>query len=201
VKEFRARLGQIVLVERVGAAAAEPFTGVVLESPATSVIALDLMTPPTADLHDVRVQVSVFAPEAMYRAVATLRLTSGHRAHLEDVEAEEPVQRRRWPRQPIALPVSLVPVDDVAPAGIMGETIDISVGGVKIVTQQPLPPGSDPLVAITLPDGDVLLMLGRVVHTSRTPDAFTYGVVFPDIDGDDAARLSEVVAVAACGTA
>lgn len=201
MKEFRTRLGQIVLIERLGDAESEPFTGVVLESSATEVIALDLMAAPPADLHGASVQVSVFAPEAMYRARAVIRVRAGHRAELEDLEPEEPVQRRRWPRQAIALPVSLVPVDEITPTGIMGETIDISVGGVRIVTHEPLPGGTDPLVAITLPDGDVLLMLGRVVHSSHTRDAFTYGVVFPDIEGDDAARLNEIVAVAAISSA
>jgi len=201
MKEFRTRLGQVVLIERLDVADVEPMTGVVLESRTTGIVALDLMAEPTETLDGASVLVSVFAPEAMYRARATLRVGEGHRAELDAVEPEEAVQRRRWPRRQVTLPVSVIAVDDAAPAGVTGETLDISVGGVRILTHAPLPAGSDPLVAITLPAGDVLMMLGRVVHSSQSQDTFTYGVVFPDIEGDDAARLSELVAMTAYSTA
>jgi PilZ domain-containing protein len=201
VKEFRTRLGQVVLLERVGDGETTPLTGVVLESATAEIVTIDLMAPPAPDLDGVEVTVSVFAPEAMYRARATLRLRGdGHRAELGDLDPEDPVQRRRWPRRTMSLPVSVVTVDEETPAGVVGETIDLSLGGARIVTHEPLPATGDPLVALTLPDGGVLLMQGRVVHSAKTSDAFTYGLVFPDIEGDDAARLSEVLAFASSGT-
>jgi hypothetical protein len=192
MEKFRAGLGQVVLLEWPERADAKPVTGVV-QAGGMGVVTVDLTSDPGDEFDGSRALVSVFAPEAMYRARATLRFIGGRLARLSDLEADEPIQRRRWPRRRVALAVSLVPIDDAVPVGVRGETVDVSVGGARVVTHDPLPAGQDPLVAITMPEGDVLLVPGLVIHAEHDRDHFAYGVVFPEIGGDEAARLAALV--------
>jgi hypothetical protein len=137
--------------------------------------------------------VSVFAPEALYRITATATVED-QRVRLTGFRGVEIIQRRRWPRREMTMPVSLIPADDAAPVGVLGETVDIGVGGTRVRTGAPLPGGGDPLVALTLPDGDVLVLAARVVHAETGPDHCDYRLAFRDLDGGEAAQLAELVA-------
>jgi hypothetical protein len=116
-------------------------------------------------------------------------------AELRNIVADEPVQRRSWPRRHVSLPVSLMSVDSPVPVSVQGKTTDIGVGGTRVVTRTAMEAGQDPLVAITMPEGDVLIMPSRVVRAETDPEGYCYGLVFPSIDSDEAARLARLVAV------
>jgi hypothetical protein len=185
--QFGARVGQVVLVELGD----EALTGVVTDV-ASDVVVLDLTTaalPPD----DTDVLASVFAPEALYRARATAHLVDGSSIRLDRIHDVETVQRRRWPRRPLSVPISLLAVDGPSPAAAVGETIDLGVGGTHVRTSSALPAGVDPLATLTLPDGDVIILPTRVVFAHAEADGFEYRLAFQDIDPDDAARLSKLL--------
>ena len=187
---FRAGLGQVVLVEWRDAEM-PAVTGLVLTAGQGALqIDLTAVVPPALDGSEVAV--SVFASDAMYRADATLWLREDGVAELRNVVADEPVQRRRWPRCQVTLPMSLVPVDGAMT--VCGETVDISMGGSRVVTHEPLSSAHDPLLAITMPEGDVVLIPSRVIRSEHESDLFSYGLVFPEVDGDEAARIAGFVA-------
>jgi hypothetical protein len=190
--QFRTRLGQVVLLERGD----EVTTGIVVSTQPGEVV-LDLTTPPTPELQQAEVSISVFAPEALYKAVATALVGEDRLVTLVGLRDIDVVQRRQWPRHELSLPVSLVAVDDARPIGVTGHTLDLGIGGAKVHTAEPIPDGSDPMVTLTLPEGDVLLLNARVVHTARGAAGFDYGLAFRDLDEDDVAHLSEVLAKSA----
>jgi hypothetical protein len=189
---FRVGVGQVVLLEWPDQRDVRAATGLVVSVDAFCVVA-DLTCEPPAALDGTRPHISVFAPDAMYRARASLHLHEGRVAELDDLDVGVPVQRRRWPRRRMSLPVSLVAVEDTEPAAVCGETVDICVGGARVITREQLHPGNDPLVAITMPDGDVMLRSAVVIRMSKEVDRFSYGVVFPEVEGDDSARWAELV--------
>ncbi len=186
-ESFRARIGQVVLVE-VGE---DAVTGVVIDTRPDAVV-LDL-TSSSGPPEGAEVLASVFAPEALYRARATARIDHGTCIRLDHVRDVETIQRRRWPRRQIAMPVSLMTVDGPEPTAVTGETIDIGVGGAHVRAGAALPPGTDPVVTLTLPGGAVLVLAARIVFAHADGETFEYRVAFPDIDPDDAAQLVEVV--------
>lgn len=187
---FRAGLGQVVLVEWPDADLAA-VTGLVL-TVGHGALHVDLTSDIRPDLDGTEVVLSVFASEAMYRAHATLWLKEDRVAELRNLVADEPIQRRRWPRCRVSLAVSMVPVDGAT--CVCGETVDLSMGGTRVVTHEPLPLGQDPLLAITMPEGDIVLIPSRVIRAEHESDGFSYGLVFPEVDGDEAARIAGLVA-------
>jgi hypothetical protein len=191
---FHAGLGQVVLIEWLDDPDVTPVTGLVVGADAGT-ICIDLIGDVAPEWSGAQVVLSVFAAEAMYRAHGTMWLSEDRLAELRDIVADEPVQRRSWPRRRLSLPVSLVSVDATVPVSVLGKTTDIGVGGTRVVTGTAIEAGQDPLVAITMPEGDVLLMPSRVVRAETDPEGYCYGLVFPSIDGDEAARLARLVGV------
>jgi hypothetical protein len=189
--EFRAQLGHVVLIEEDRDESA-PLTGLVV-AVGDHALTVDLTSPTPPDLAGCSVYASVFAPEALYRARADVLLDADGFVTLADIRDVEIVQRRRWPRRAIHLPVSLVPVDDGAEPGVTGETLDIGVGGAQVRTGAALPPGLDPMVVITMPDGEVLLVPSHIVFATKGDEGFTYRVAFQDVDDAIAGRLSQLV--------
>jgi hypothetical protein len=189
---YVARTGQVVLLEYDTPDERPPLTGIVIE-PGEDDMVVDLTGSAGTAVEEGPVIASIFAPEALYRISATLRADGQSRVVLAGTEVIETVQRRRWPRRPVSMPVSLVPVEDVEPTGVVGETVDIGVGGARVTTASPLPRGVDPLVALTLPDGEVLLLASRVVLAEPEDGHYAYRLAFCDLDGNDASKLAELV--------
>jgi PilZ domain-containing protein len=183
---FPARLGQVVLVED----GADAVTGLVVGTDDGEVV-LDLTSSADNLLGDVHV--SIFAPEALYRAQAAATRDGSGRLVLAKVRDVEMIQRRRWPRREMAIPVSLMALDDPAPAGVQGETVDVGIGGTCVHTRDPLPAGADPMVTLTLPDGEPLMLPARVVFCRHVVDGWDYRLAFCDLDDADAAQLAELV--------
>ena len=136
---------------------------------------------------------SVFTPDALYRAHATAHLDDPGRLSLEALRQIERVQRRSWPRRPMTLAVSLVPLDEADVIGVPGHTVDLGVGGARVHTVRPLPTGCDPSLALTLPNGTPLLVPARVVYADVGEGGCDYRLAFCDLDESDATHLAELV--------
>lgn len=183
---FPAKLGQVVLVED----GADALTGIVMDTRPGEIL-LDLTSPAGPILGDV--QASIFAPEALYRAQASVERDEDGRLVLTKIREVEMIQRRRWPRTQIRMPVSLVALDEPTPVGITGQTVDVGIGGTCVHTSIPLPPGTDPMVTLTLPGGEPLMLPARVVFSKAAADGWDYRLAFCDLDDADAAQLAELV--------
>jgi hypothetical protein len=80
------------------------------------------------------VTVSIFAPDARLLLSGEAMSTGRELVCDPDVLVER-IQRLRWPRKHLDLPVRLCPVEDGSHfGGIPGRTIDVSVGGLYVET-------------------------------------------------------------------
>ena len=139
------------------------------------------------------VTVSVFAPDALYRLIGEA-VCEEKTLRCGDMVIER-IQRRKWPRLRIDLPVTLCPVADaLSLQGVPGRTIDLSVGGACIETLRPLEGEGDPMVMLNLPDGATVVCSTATVAAEELDDGWRYRLAFRDLDGDDAARLQALTA-------
>lgn len=112
------------------------------------------------------------------------------------IEAE-PVQRtdrRRWPRAQVSLPVRLV--DTEGTFGVTsGETVDISVGGVRALVDGPLPGGFETTLWLDLTDR-ALVCEALVAGGGVVADGWEYRLAFRNLGPEDVATLERLVASA-----
>lgn len=139
------------------------------------------------------VSVSVFAPDALYRiqgpaSVKGFELTVGPGMTVERI------QRRKWPRRRMDLPVTVCPVEDGRHlAGIPGRTVDLGLGGMCVETLRPVEGEGNPMVIVNLPDGTTIVCLTSTVAVEDLGDGWRYRLVFAELDQHDRARLAVVV--------
>ena len=107
----------------------------------------------------------------------------------------ERIQRRRWRRHPLQLDVTLAPLDGPQPADtdVVGQTLDVGVGGIRVETLRRLPPGAGAQVILTLPDGLPLVARATVVCADFSDRGCEYRLVFDELDESDANRLIVLV--------
>lgn len=183
--ELRSIEGQTALVE----AEATEATGVVASVDGGSVVVrCDQECWPPGEAH--LVSVSVFAPDALYR-IRGKAVASGFEV-VCDADAEiERIQRRRWPRKRMDLPVTLCPVEDgTRLAGVPGRTIDVSVGGLCVETLRQLEGEGDPMAILNLPDGTTIVAGTATVAIDDLGDGWRYRLAFQELDPNDAGRLA-----------
>jgi len=64
----------------------------------------------------------------------------------------------------------------------LGPTLDLSAGGLRVLTARPAPPGAEVQLAFQMPETELQLHChGRVVHVLRSPidqDLFEIGIQF-----------------------
>lgn len=138
------------------------------------------------------VMVSVFAPDALFRVTGQAAV-SGLDVRVGPESKVERIQRRRWPRRRLALPVTLCPVEDGRRlAGIPGRTIDVSLGGVCVETIREVDGEGDPMLILNLPDGTNIISLTSTVAVEDLGDGWRYRLAFQDLDAHDRGRLSEL---------
>jgi PilZ domain len=101
----------------------------------------------------------------------------------------ERIQRREFVRIATHLAVSVQGISE----DIGGETttLDVSGSGMRISDQWQLPLGLDVRVKLTLPDGHVMQVLGRVVRIGAAADQ--KGVRFDDLARGDEDRLMRYI--------
>lgn len=138
------------------------------------------------------VTVSVFAPDAMYRLTGPA-VIKGTDVLLGPDTRVERIQRRRWPRRRMDLPVTVCPVADGRRVeGVPGRTVDVGVGGVCVETLRPVEGEGDPMVILSLPDGTTIVSLTSTVGVEDLGDGWRYRLAFHHLDAHDAGRLSEL---------
>lgn len=139
--------------------------------------------------------ISVFAPDALYR-LSGKAVADGFDVVGEENMAFERIQRRRWPRRRMDLPVTLCPVSEGARlGGIPGRTVDVGVGGVCVETLRPVEGSGDPMVILSLPDGTSVVINTCTVAVEDLGDGWRYRLAFRDLDANDAGRLAELTAL------
>src|SRR5207244_5697000 len=118
------------------------------------------------------VVVSVFAPDALYRLRATAR--SGQPEGvivLTPVHKVERIQRRGAARAAIRLGVTIAAIDSPAVESIVGRTVDVGLGGLRVETLRPVP-GGELEATLTMKGGTsvVARVLGLEVHYATDGD-------------------------------
>ncbi len=100
-------------------------------------------------------------------------------------ELWEEVDRRRYPRQGVKAGVQLRAIREIEGESsverFVGETEDISVGGVWVTLDHPIEPGSLVEVQIALSAEENIRMMGVVAHLSNEKAGF--GIEFIDFIG------------------
>jgi hypothetical protein len=196
---YRPIAGQVVMVERAGHDVEDGcLTGVIMPN-GDGDIAIDLGRggPELADGDEV--VVSVFSSEAMYRLHGTVHPRGRSLVILDSVRETERVQRRRAPRRPLRMSVTLVSADESDPdvSRVAGRSVDVGVGGLRVETVRPLPAGADPIAILTLPEGPPLMLPTRVVASDVSESGCEYRLAFTQLRPPDADRLAVLMGVGA----
>jgi hypothetical protein len=136
--------------------------------------------------------VSVFAPDALYRITGTCS-TSGRRVTVGPGAPVERIQRRKWPRRRLDMPVTLCPVaEGTRVEGIPGRTVDIGVGGLCVETLRPVEGEGEPMVILSLPDGTSIVSSAVTVGAEDLGDGWRYRLAFRHLDAHDAGKLASL---------
>jgi PilZ domain-containing protein len=147
---------------------------------------------PEGDSRDVTI--SVFAPDALYRITGDA-VSEEKGLRCCDEFFIERIQRRRWPRRRMDLPVTLCPVESASSfEGVAGRTVDISVGGACIETLRPVEGEGNPMVILRLPDGSTVVCGAATIAVEQLDDGWRYRVAFTDLASADASRLESLTA-------
>jgi hypothetical protein len=98
--------------------------------------------------------------------------------------------RRQVPRYRVRLPVSIVAWNaDIT--GVPGHTIDLSLHGLRAVTEIDLVHGEEQTVVIDVSPCPIVVQ-AEVVHTERQGRQWVHGLLFADVAADDADRLAQL---------
>jgi hypothetical protein len=140
------------------------------------------------------VTVSVFSSDALYRITGEA-VSDEKVLHCGENMLIQRIQRRKWPRRRMDLPVTLCPVDDASSLhGVAGRTVDISVGGACVETLRRVEGEGDPMVILRLPDGGTIICAAATVAVEDLGDGWRYRLAFRDLDSADASRLQSLTA-------
>lgn len=189
--DFRPGPGQVALVEYPGDT--QPMTGLVTNG--QEHIAIDLGAQAPRGTPDEPIVVSVYAPDALYRLRGTARPARPEGVIvLEPVFDVERIQRRSAARVPIQVGVTLSFLDDPGPMieSIVGRTLDIGLGGLRVLTLRPVPK-REPTVMFTLPTGRSIVGATLVLSEDATDEGYEVRLSFQDLDPDDVVALRELV--------
>ena len=157
-----------------------------------SVIAVTLDADASIPQGSLVVQLSIFAPDALYRLTGRAELSGRDLVTGGDAPIER-IQRRRWPRRRLDLPVTLCPLaGGVRLEGIPGRTVDLSIGGCCVETLRPVEGEGDPMVILGLPDGTTIVSGTSSISTEDLGDGWRYRLAFRDLETHDAGRLAEL---------
>jgi hypothetical protein len=188
-EQWRPAAGQLALIEPDEASPGHDcLTGVVMPGDR---LLVDLGASPRLERNPAPVLASFFCPDALYRVTGTASAVEGRAGVVAlTVDSLERVQRRAAPRVRAILPVSL----SAETAPVRGETIDVAMGGCRVVTDVPLPLEESTLT-IDLPDGDPIVARGVVLDVSLSSGRWEYRIAFSDMADPERERLSRLVAL------
>ncbi len=103
--------------------------------------------------------------------------------------------RRRWPRADVRLPVRLIDTEGSFSV-LIGETMDIGVGGLRAHVDGPLSGEVEATVCIDLTPERALVCEAMVAGGGAIEDGWEYRLAFRNLDPADVAALELVVAQA-----
>ena len=86
----------------------------------------------------------------------------------------------------------LFPVMSPMIESIVGRTLDIGLGGLRVLTLRPVPK-REPTVMFTLPTGRSIVGATLVLSEDGTDDGYEVRLAFQDLDPDDVVALRELV--------
>lgn len=141
------------------------------------------------------VTVSVFSPDAYFR-LAGPAVSDDKRLHCGSEMTVERIERRRWPRARLDLPVTLCPLHGTDIDSVPGRTIDISVGGACVETLSPVErvDKGEMKVVIRMTEGSDIECRCTTIAVEEMGDGWRYRLSFRDLDGGGAARLEKLTA-------
>lgn len=141
------------------------------------------------------VMVSIFTPTAFFRLSGSARADAKELYCAPEMRIER-IERRRWPRARLDLPVTLCPVRGTDVDVVPGRTVDISVGGACVETLSPVDARSsnDVKVVIRLADGADIECSCSTIAIEETEDGWRYRLSFRDLDEGGVSRLQELTA-------
>jgi uncharacterized protein (TIGR02266 family) len=106
------------------------------------------------------------------------------------VRVEEQSERRRAQRAELIVRVDYATVDEI----FTEFTRDINAGGLFIETDKPCPTGTEVAMHFSLPGGEAIETVGRVVRTSVGDDGPPgMGIEFDELDAGARVRIDELV--------
>jgi len=141
------------------------------------------------------VVVSVFTPRVYFRLSGTAT-AEGKEVYCAPDMAIERIERRRWPRARLDLPVTLCPLHGSDVDSVPGRTVDISVGGACVETLSPVDPrkANEVKVVIRLAGGADIECSCATIAVEETDDGWRYRLSFRDLDDDGTCRLQQLTA-------
>jgi hypothetical protein len=96
--------------------------------------------------------------------------------------------RRQVPRTRRSLPVHVIDADGDFSV-ITGRSLDVGLGGLRIVLPGPLRAAADVLVQVDLPDGGQVIANARIADAEQHHGGFAYRLIFLDLGEDDLSSL------------
>jgi PilZ domain len=132
--------------------------------------------------HEIFVELS--SGRGIYRHSGTLRADREGTLSIDLTGEVERIQRREFVRVDAHVPVEVRGIDE--PLGGETTTLDVSGGGIRISDPWTLPLGLDVRVELSLPDGEPVCALGRVVRAAAEGEK---GISFEDLARPDEDRL------------
>ena len=103
------------------------------------------------------------------------------------------VDRRRWPRAAVRIPIRVVDTEDTFRV-LIGETIDVGVGGVRAVLDGPLFGTIEASVHLDLDGFGPLVCQALVADGGAIEDGWEYRLAFRDLEPREVRALANVVA-------
>ena len=110
------------------------------------------------------------------------------------IQAERPngVERRRWPRASVHLPLRVVDTEDSFRV-LLGEALDISVGGMRVVLDGALFGTVEVTVQLELGGQAALVCQALVAAGGAVEDGWEYRLAFRNLDADEIRTLAHLV--------
>ncbi len=110
------------------------------------------------------------------------------------IEAErvDGSDRRRWHRARVRLPLRLIDTEGDFRV-LVGETVDLGVGGARVLVDGPLPGALRATVQLELSDGPALLCEATVAGGGAVEDGWEYRLAFADLEVHEVEALEQVV--------
>ena len=144
---------------------------------------------------NIDVVASFFTPDALLRVSGVLVAEADglYELVVKDIER---VQRRTCDRAYVQLTASVLVLDGSGPMiSVVGHTKNVSTGGCRLRTDQPLPSGRDAMVSLDLTDDRTpVVAQATVLGVEHTDDEWDYRLMFTAIDDDDRARIGRLLA-------